>query len=178
MQVFNIPISQYNINVLNSSYSSVFTQNSDGKSYVAALTNLSAGQYYFELSGTPTASSWEFPYAFQLYFSSTVGIEETSNYFKCSNYPNPFNKSTTIAFTLIKSDFVSIKIYDIYGQLISVLSNEQMKEGEHKINFDGSTLSSGIYFYTIQSGDKIESHKLIIDRKSTRLNSSHANISY
>src|ERR1035437_8196223 len=80
MQVFNIQISQYNIYVLNSSYSSVFTQNSDGKSYVAALTNLSAGQYYFELSGTPTASSWEFPYAFQLYFSSTVGIEETSTY--------------------------------------------------------------------------------------------------
>ena len=163
IQVYNIPISQILINVLNSSYTSVFSQYSNGQSYILTSTNLSPGQYYFELGGNPEDGTWQFPYAFKLYFTPTTSTKDlASNCFKCSSYPNPFSATTTIAFSLNKSDFVSIKVFDVYGQLVSILSNEIMKEGEHKIEFDGSSLSSGIYFYTIQSGEKIETHKLII----------------
>jgi len=63
------------------------------------------------------------------------------------NYPNPFNPSTTISYRLPSQGYVSIKVYDMLGQEIVALVNEQQNKGIHTTNFDGTNLSSGIYFY-------------------------------
>jgi len=133
IKVYNIPISQFQIDVFNSSYNSVYTALSNGKSFINYNVLLNAGQYYFELSGTPTDYSWFYPYAFKLSYSSTTDIEESEaqNNFHCFNYPNPFNSTTTISFTLHQNDLVIINVYTLYGQKVSTLCNETMSEGKH-----------------------------------------------
>ncbi len=78
------------------------------------------------------------------------------------NYPNPFNPSTVISFKLSVSSFVSLKIFDILGREISTLVNEEKQPGNYEVTFDASKLSSGIYFYTLQSGSFVETKKMIL----------------
>jgi len=72
------------------------------------------------------------------------------------NYPNPFNASTLISFSLQKSQYVNLNVYDLLGRKIAVLANENMPAGKHNITFDASDLASGIYYYRLQAGDLIE----------------------
>jgi hypothetical protein len=65
------------------------------------------------------------------------------------NYPNPFNPATTIAFDLAKSANVKLEVFDILGQRVAVLVNESLNAGRHEMLFDGSGLSSGLYFYQL-----------------------------
>ena len=70
------------------------------------------------------------------------------------NYPNPFNPSTTIRFALPQQSKVSLKIYNILGELIKVIINDQVyEEGYHEILFNGSLLPSGVYIYKLTAGD-------------------------
>ncbi|MDQ7816896.1 MAG: two-component regulator propeller domain-containing protein [Melioribacteraceae bacterium] len=78
------------------------------------------------------------------------------------NYPNPFNPSTTISFSLPWSQFITLKIYDILGIEISTLVNEEKQPGNYKIKFDGSNLSSGIYYYQISAGQFVETKKFVL----------------
>jgi len=78
------------------------------------------------------------------------------------NYPNPFNPATTIEFSIPKNEFVVIKVFDISGREVGTIINSEMKTGTHEIKFDGSNLSSGIYFYTINAGDYKETKKMIL----------------
>jgi glucose/arabinose dehydrogenase len=69
------------------------------------------------------------------------------------NYPNPFNPSTIISFSLPKTLEVSLTITNVLGEIVSrLITNETLSSGVHRINFNGSNLSSGIYFYTIKAG--------------------------
>lgn len=68
------------------------------------------------------------------------------------NYPNPFNPATTISYTLPSASEVTINIYDVTGKRIQTLVNSRQSTGSHSMQFDASTLSSGIYFYEIQAG--------------------------
>ncbi len=76
------------------------------------------------------------------------------------NYPNPFNPSTTISFTLPKKEFVKLIIYDILGKEIITLINEELPSGSHQIVWNPKKLSSGIYFYRLQSGKYSETRKM------------------
>lgn len=78
------------------------------------------------------------------------------------NYPNPFNPSTTIYFSLPQYQFVTLKIYDILGREISTLINEEKQPGNYKETFDGSNLSSGVYYYQMKAGKFVETKKLIL----------------
>jgi hypothetical protein len=68
------------------------------------------------------------------------------------NYPNPFNPVTLIEYSIAKAGTVQIRVYDILGKEIKVLVNEYAEAGTHRVEFNASSLSSGIYFYTINSG--------------------------
>lgn len=70
------------------------------------------------------------------------------------NFPNPFNPATKIQFSLPQSAFVDLNVYDVTGKLISNLIGRKMNPGKYEVAFDGSNLSSGVYFYTLQT-DKI-----------------------
>jgi hypothetical protein len=78
------------------------------------------------------------------------------------NYPNPFNPVTTIEYSLPASNFVSIKVYDILGREIETLINEEKLPGNYKVEFNGESLASGIYFYTMQAGSFSMTRKLIL----------------
>ncbi|MCH6573930.1 MAG: T9SS type A sorting domain-containing protein, partial [Bacteroidetes bacterium] len=71
------------------------------------------------------------------------------------NYPNPFNPSTRIQYAVSSLQFVSLKVYDILGNEIAKLVNEEKQIGDYEVEFDGSELTSGIYFYRLQIGSII-----------------------
>lgn len=78
------------------------------------------------------------------------------------NYPNPFNPSTQITFSLPERSNVTLKIYDVLGKEITTLVNEPKSAGTYTVNFDASRLSSGVYIYSIQAGDFLESRKMLL----------------
>ena len=78
------------------------------------------------------------------------------------NYPNPFNPTTSIKYSVPSSEHVSLKVFDILGREIAVLVNEQKSAGIYTINFDASDLSSGVYFYRLNSGNNIQIKKMLL----------------
>lgn len=78
------------------------------------------------------------------------------------NFPNPFNPSTTIRFEIPASEFVTLKIYDIMGREVSTLLNQKLDAGVHEITLNGSLMSSGVYFYKLQSGDFNQVRKMTL----------------
>ncbi len=77
------------------------------------------------------------------------------------NYPNPFNPATTIKYSLGKESFVALKIYDSTGRLVSTLVNKTQSAGTYEVNFKPENLSSGIYLYSLRTGDYISTKKML-----------------
>jgi hypothetical protein len=78
------------------------------------------------------------------------------------NYPNPFNSMTTIRFSISKEIQVNLSVYNILGEKVKELKNELMKPGYFEVQFDASSLASGVYFYTIKAGDFVQTKKMIL----------------
>ncbi len=77
------------------------------------------------------------------------------------NYPNPFNPNTNIKYSIPTKENVSLKIYDILGNEISILVDEQKIAGTYEVDFDASNLPTGIYFYVLKAGNYIQSNKML-----------------
>jgi hypothetical protein len=107
----------------------------------------------------------------------TIGIKNLSSEVPTKfnleqNYPNPFNPTTKIKFDIpshlsfpnasIGNPFVSLKIYDVLGREIQTLVNEKLQPGSYEVTFNGSNLSSGIYFYQLKAGEYIENKKMVL----------------
>jgi type IX secretion system substrate protein/Kelch motif protein len=112
---------------------------------------------------SPVNSSYSYSFALPV----SIGIQPVSgnvpvDYMLNQNYPNPFNPATNIQFHIPASGFVSIKVYDILGREITVLVNENLKQGSYKINFNAANLSSGIYFCTMIAGDFKATKKMLL----------------
>ena len=78
------------------------------------------------------------------------------------NYPNPFNPSTTIKYNLPNDSQIQIKVFDILGRKVVDLVNEEKVAGAYEINFNASSLASGIYFYQLRAADYAETKKMIL----------------
>ena len=78
------------------------------------------------------------------------------------NYPNPFNPTTKITYTIPQSSFVMLKVYDVLGNEIATLINEEKPAGIYEVEFDGSDLTSGIYFYKLRASNFIETKKMVM----------------
>jgi hypothetical protein len=86
------------------------------------------------------------------------------------NYPNPFNPSTAIKYTVPsviasgtkQSQFVTLKVYDLLGNEVVTLINEEKSAGSYEVNFNAAGLPSGIYFYKLQAGSFIETRKMVL----------------
>jgi hypothetical protein len=81
------------------------------------------------------------------------------------NYPNPFGSSTTIGYTINKSDFVQLKVLDCSGREITTLVNEFQDEGSYQVVFDATDCPAGIYYYTLQTRNNLSKTKLMINLK-------------
>lgn len=95
-----------------------------------------------------------------------TGVEKTedlpASFSLAQNYPNPFNPSTTIEYSIPAEGFVTLKVYDTLGREIKTLVSTIQKPGKYKIDFNGSDISSGIYFYTLKTGSHIKSAKMVL----------------
>ncbi|MGI0016067.1 MAG: T9SS type A sorting domain-containing protein [Nitrososphaera sp.] len=80
------------------------------------------------------------------------------------NYPNPFNPTTIIEYNLPKDTRVKIVIFDLLGRVIKTLVDQEKSTGTYKIKFDASDLSSGVYFYQLQTREFSQTKKLILMR--------------
>jgi hypothetical protein len=78
------------------------------------------------------------------------------------NYPNPFNPATNIKFSLAKSGYVKLEVYNLIGQKVAEVVNGNMNAGVHQVNFDAEGLSSGVYVYKLTTPEFTSSKKLVI----------------
>ena len=78
------------------------------------------------------------------------------------NYPNPFNPTTTIRYSIPERQYVTLRIYNSLGELVSEPINDLREAGSYELNFNSSDLPSGIYFYRLISGKNIETKKMIL----------------
>lgn len=100
-------------------------------------------------------------------FNAAVDVEETGSglpltYKLSQNYPNPFNPTTTIEFSLPKTQNVTLKVYNVLGQQVATLINGNMAAGNHSIRFNASNLSSGLYIYKISAGSFTSAKKMML----------------
>ncbi|MBS4029170.1 MAG: T9SS type A sorting domain-containing protein, partial [Ignavibacteriales bacterium] len=92
-------------------------------------------------------------------FTSSV----PENILLLQNYPNPFNPATTLSFVISQSSSITLKIYDVLGQEVTmIIDNEVMDEGVYEVIFEAGDIPSGIYFTRLQAGTFLKTHKMIL----------------
>ena len=84
------------------------------------------------------------------------------DYVLYQNYPNPFNPATQIEYYIPRGGYVLLEVQDVLGRHVATLVNGKVASGHHTVTFDGSSYSSGIYYYTLQGGSSIQTKKLIL----------------
>lgn len=99
--------------------------------------------------------------------TTLVSVEPINNQIPTSyileqNYPNPFNPTTTIRYSIPQSSFVELKVYDGLGNVVQTLVNDNLSAGTYEVQFSGSNLSSGVYYYQIKAGDFTTTRKLVL----------------
>ena len=112
-------------------------------------------------AGTGGQSVWRRNFS-EIIRIKNIGKEIPDEYRLYQNYPNPFNPSTNIKYQIANNKLVILKIYDILGKEVETLVNENQKPGTYEVTFDGSKLSSGIYFYTLTAGEYNETKKMVL----------------
>jgi endonuclease/exonuclease/phosphatase family metal-dependent hydrolase len=78
------------------------------------------------------------------------------------NYPNPFNPTTVIKYQVPELSFVTIKVYDVLGNDVAILVKEEKTAGSYEVRFDGTRLTSGVYFYTMRVNNFIDTKKIML----------------
>lgn len=100
-------------------------------------------------------------------YGSTIGIEPVSNevpaeFVLSQNYPNPFNPVTNINFSIPKAGIVKLVVFDAAGKQVAKLVNKQLSAGTYKYDFNASHLSSGIYFYRLETAGFTDVKKMTL----------------
>lgn len=120
-----------------------------------------------------TNDHWNFSPNFVITVYTPIGIENTHNIatlFKLGqNYPNPFNPVSQIKYSLEKRGIVKLQVYDINGRSVRSLINATQDAGKHVAKFDGSSLSSGVYFYRLLVFDEEKQNEIFWDVKKMML---------
>ncbi|HSL88559.1 MAG TPA: T9SS type A sorting domain-containing protein [Ignavibacteriaceae bacterium] len=130
------------------------------------IRGLEPGEYYWSVQAVDNGFlASEFAAEKTFTIESPTSIDDgiiAFQYELKANYPNPFNPSTRIVYSIPTSEFVTLRVYDVLGRELATLVNEQKSGGVYEINFNASNLSSGIYIYKIQAGNFVESRKMTL----------------
>jgi hypothetical protein len=117
----------------------------------------------------PNDNTWQYPYLMgtAVLAGTGVGVASTtpatvSEYALAQNYPNPFNPTTTISYSVAKTGMVELKVYDVLGKEVAHLVNGVKPAGQYTVAFDGTDVSSGIYFYTMTTGNQHFTQKMML----------------
>ena len=93
---------------------------------------------------------------------SQIGTEVPETYNLKQNYPNPFNPTTKINFAIPKQGFTTLKVYDMLGREVTRLVNEMKTPGNYSVDFNASTLSSGVYFYKLEVNGYADVKRMVL----------------
>jgi len=107
------------------------------------------------------------PLGDETWWPDLVGVKQVPNsvptkYTLSQNYPNPFNPTTNIKYSIPQGGFVTLKVYNMLGQEVATLVNQQQNTGEYNVDFNASNLASGVYMYRIQSGNISITKKMML----------------
>jgi hypothetical protein len=138
------------------------------------VKNLGAGVTAVAVSATVSGLSIGTLYHYRLVAQNTGGISHgidttfvtalrsPREYLLLQNYPNPFNPTTTILYALPHKTFVALTVFNTLGQPIATLVSGEQEAGSHQATFDGANLSSGTYFYRLQTADELEVRRIVL----------------
>jgi len=126
------------------------------QNYSFTDSKLSVGNYSYRLKQIDFDGSFE--------YSSVVNVDLTAPtvFALEQNYPNPFNPSTMISYSIPQNSFVTLKVYDIIGNEVATLVNQTQSAGKYDIRFDASSLSNGVYLYSIKTDNFTSTKKMIL----------------
>jgi len=124
--------------------------------YLFRDSNVPSGTYTYRLKQMDFDGSFS--------YSDEVEIEQPAVFYLAQNYPNPFNPSTNIKYSVPTDGNVKLKIYDILGNEVSTLVDEFKQAGTFDVTFDGSILSSGVYYYRLTAGEMTTTKKLMLTK--------------
>ena len=132
-------------------------------SKLPGLTGSSVTKWKVERVSNPSLQSPEVAFSVT---SGPIGITQlsttVSSFSLSQNYPNPFNPNTKINFSIPRSEFVSLRVYDMLGREVKVIANSLMSPGEYEADFDAKGLSSGMYYYSLRAGDFVDVKKMVL----------------
>jgi hypothetical protein len=127
------------------------------KAYSFVDANISSGTYAYRLKQIDIDGTYKYSVETEL----TLSVPHV--FLLNHNYPNPFNPSTTISFTLAEDGFTTLKIYDILGRETATLVKENLRAGTlHQVSFNAATHSAGMYFYKLESGTNTQVRKFLL----------------
>ena len=126
-------------------------------SYSFKDKNVNSGLYNYRLKQVDYNGNYVY-----LNLNGAVAVGIPDKYYLAQNYPNPFNPTTTIVYGLPNDGKVTLKIYDMNGREVKTLVNEPQSAGYFTTTFNASGLSSGVYFYKLESGNFVTAKKMII----------------
>jgi hypothetical protein len=126
-----------------------------------------ANNNLIEIAGQSwNGTGWDNSFRIQDTYSAITAVETISSlpksYKLSNNYPNPFNPSTTIKFSIPKQSFVTLKVYDLLGREVASLVNKELQAGSYKTQFNASNLASGVYLYRLNAGGFVQTKKLML----------------
>lgn len=130
----------------------------EAQNYLFRDKDLLSGNYTYRLKQTDFDGS--FAYSDEV----EIEISQPNVFYLGQNYPNPFNPSTNIKYSIPADGNVTLKIYDILGEEVSTLVNEFQQAGTFDVVFDGSNLSSGVYYYQLTSGELTSTKKMMLTK--------------
>jgi hypothetical protein len=165
--VSRIDVAAWNFDKLNGSYTNrvggTVPGNASGYGSTFDVAADAAGNLYSLSFYGWTIEKW----AYDGDLPVVTGVEEIpgelpAEFGLSQNYPNPFNPATTIEFSVPEAGFVSVRIYDLLGQQVQTLVNEQKAPGSYRVTFDATNLPSGTYFYTLHAGSFMQTKKMIL----------------
>ena len=137
-------------------YVAGFGTTTEPKSYSFLDSKLDAGNYTYRLKQIDFDGSFEYS------DEVNVEVELPLQYALEQNYPNPFNPSTKINYSIAEDGFVKLAVYNLLGEEVATFVNAFQKADRYEINFNASSLSSGVYVYKIESPNYIASKKLVL----------------
>jgi hypothetical protein len=111
-------------------------------------------------------SAWVIIFKGTFTYAAVTAVNEdlssVNSYNLSNNYPNPFNPSTRINFTISDRSNVSLKVFNLLGSEVAELVNGEIDAGSYNVDFTGSNLTSGVYFYQLKAGSFVETKKMLL----------------